>query len=166
MVKNEMYYFHQTPENLAIDLINKIRTYINDDDLLFEPFKGEGSFYNNFPINNPKIYTEIEEDLDYTTINHNVDWVISNPPFKIDGKNKFYELILHFINIAQKGIIFLCNDYCVMSLTPKRIKEINNRGFFITKMIVCNVKKWRGRYYFIVFTKNNNNFISYLDNNY
>jgi hypothetical protein len=84
-MKDDTYYLHQTPETLARDLISKLD--ITDNDVLYEPFKGEGAFYNNFPINNITYYTEIEEQLDYKNFNENIDWVITNPPFKLDGEN-------------------------------------------------------------------------------
>jgi hypothetical protein len=43
------------------------------------------------------------------------------------------------------------------SITPKRMTAYNKLGWYIQKMVICNVKKWRGRYYFIIFQKKENN---------
>jgi len=163
-MKDEKYYFHQTPIELAKDLLKYLD--IIPSDTLLEPFKGEGAFYDSFPINNTKYFTEIEEDLDYKSFVNNVDWVISNPPFKINEKNSFIFLLNHFTSIATKGIAFLVNDNCFSSLTPLRLKVINDKGWYINKIVVCSVKKWRGRYFFIIFKKVNKDFYNYLINNY
>lgn len=163
-MKDAIYYFHQTPFLLAKELMTHLN--IIDSDILFEPFKGEGAFYNNFPPNNPKHYTEIEENLDYKTHNQNVDWVITNPPFRIDGKNAFWILLKYFQSMTNKGMAFLVNDKCLSTLTPLRIKELNDNGWHLNKIVVCSIKKWRGRYYFLIFKRDNNNFHSYILNNF
>ena len=140
------------------------------NDILYEPFKGEGSFYNNFPIGNIKHYTEIEEGLDYKNFNQNVDWIITNPPFQLDGDNgrvnAFWYLLNYYLDKVNKGIALLGNDYCLATLTPKRLPILNSKGWYLNKLIVCSVKKWRGRYFFMVFKKNNSGFLDYLPINY
>jgi hypothetical protein len=165
MTKDETYYFHQTPEELCKELIKKIQ--IEDKDTILEPFKGEGSFYKNFPSNTVKYYTEIEEGLDYKSFDKNVDWVISNPPFRLDDGNtrinSFYSLLEYYSTRVNKGIAFLGNDYCFSTLNPRRIKKLEDNGLYLHKVIVCNVKKWRGRYFFLIFLKNKpTNFFDYI----
>ena len=46
---DEMYLFHQTPKDLAKQLIQYID--FSDNDCVLEPFKGEGAFYDNLPNN-------------------------------------------------------------------------------------------------------------------
>jgi hypothetical protein len=167
-MKDETYYFHQTPKELCVELLKHVD--IEENDLVWEPFKGEGGFYDSFPSNCRKIYTEIEEDKCYTSQRDKVDWIVSNPPFKIDinGKNKcaFYYLTDYMLDYAEKGLAFLANDYCFSAFTPTRMKKINERGFYIDKVVVCSVKKWRGRYYFIVFKKKSNDFFKYVEGNF
>lgn len=55
--------FHYTPTNLAIKLINIVD--IESNDVLLEPFKGGGSFYDNFPEQNPKDWCEIDDGKDF-----------------------------------------------------------------------------------------------------
>jgi len=153
-MKDENYYFHQTPEELARILINKVN--ILGDDILYEPFKGEGAFYLNFPGPNTKFCSEIEYGLDYKDFNYPYDWVITNPPFKLgeERTNAFWYLLNYFTDRANKGVAFLGNDYCLSTLTPKRMKILKEKGWELKKIIVCSVKKWRGRYFFMIFEKN------------
>jgi hypothetical protein len=165
MVKDDKYYFHQTPEELCKKLMLEIP--IEKDDVLFEPFKGEGNFYRYFPEENLKYYTEIEEGLDFRSFDKEMDWVISNPPFKLENKiNAFYQIVDYFSTKVRKGMALLGNDYCVSTFTPKRLKEINEKGIYIQKIIVCSVKKWRGRYFFIIFSRNPNENFKYIEGNY
>ena len=168
MTDNE-YLFHQTPEQLAKDLINEVE--FTEGDKVFEPFKGEGAFYNNLPQNVVKYWTEIKEGRDFRDFTENVDWVISNPPFRIDdtdGKrqNSIYTIIEHFSTRVNKGIAFLVNDYGLCTLTPTRLKKLNDNGIYIHKIVVCSVKKWRGRYFFIIFKKQYNDLYKFLEGNY
>jgi len=169
MPKTEEYYFHQTPEELCKELIKKV-DMISGDSIL-EPFKGEGNFYNNLPNDIIKYYCEIEEGLDFRSFNNNVDWVITNPPFRlVDENNKrvnsFYYLLNYYADKVNKGICFLGNDFCLATLTPKRIKELNDKGLYLHKIIVCSIKKWRGRYFFMIFKKEQSNFIDYINGSF
>jgi len=159
-----LYEFHQTPENLAIQLIQTVR--LEPNDVVYEPFKGNGSFYNNFPDNVIKCWSEIVEGRDYKEFKEEVDWIITNPPYKINDKNVFFSLLKEFAPRVRKGICFLASGICTQSLTPLRLKELEELGFFISSQIVVNIKKWRGRYYFITFTKERNPSFSYLINNW
>jgi hypothetical protein len=163
-MKDELYYFHQTPNNLAKQLLEHIK--FDDNDFVLEPFKGEGSFYNNFPDNIKKDFCEIEEGLDYKDFDKHVDWVVSNPPFKINNKNCFFDLLIYYSDKINKGLAFLGNDYCFTSLTPIRLKKLNDKGLFIDKIVCCSIKKWRGRYYFIIFKKIQNKSFSFLEDTF
>jgi len=104
---------------------------------------------------------------DYTEI---VDWVVSNPPFRLEtGKkrvNSFYLLIDYYSTRVNKGICFLANDSCFSTLTPKRLKDLNSKGLYLSKIVVSNIKKWRGRYFFLIFTKIPNNYYKFIEGNY
>lgn len=166
-MKDDTYFFHQTPVDLAKDLLTTLQ--LKPEDILYEPFRGEGAFYNNFPEVNTKYYTEIEEGLDYAEFSESYDWVISNPPFRLEANGKpvnaFWHLLDYYTTRARKGIAFLANDACFCTLTPKRMKTLQDRGWAITEITVCSVKKWRGRYFFIVLQKKAG-FVKYLSGNY
>jgi len=171
MVKDETYYFHQTPNDVCMKLIETLP--IKEGDVLLEPFKGEGSFFNNFPNNTINHFCEIEEGVCYKTYKDKCDWVISNPPFRLEDETKgkrvntFFKLVLHFAPLVNKGIAFLGNDRCFSTLTPIRLKKLETEhGLFLNGYVVCSIKKWRGRYFFITFTKNKSDNIKYIEGNF
>jgi type I restriction-modification system DNA methylase subunit len=168
MIKDEVYYFHQTPQELCKELIKHVP--LIEGDRVLESFRGEGSFYNNFPDFVEKDWCEITEGRDYKDYDEEFDWIITNPPFRLEesGKreNAFYKLLKYYTNKANKGIAFLANDFCFSTLTPKRLKELNESGWYIHNIICCSVKKWRGRYFFIIFKKEYSDFYKYVEGNF
>lgn len=160
MEKNDAYYFHQTPELLCRELIKHVD--LVEGDKVLEAFKGEGAFYNSFPDFVDKDWTEITEGRDYRDYMGEIDWVITNPPFKLDDgtkrENAFFKLLKYYTTRAKKGIAFLGNESCFSTLTPKRLKELNDTGWYIHNVVACNIKKWRGRYFFIIFKKSPSTF--------
>jgi hypothetical protein len=169
MVKDETYFFHQTPATLCKKLIDI--TPLQPNDRVLEPFRGEGAWYNNFPEFVNADWCEIEDGRDYRDYDKEYDWVISNPPFKLnieDGKreNSFFKIIKYFSERAKKGMAFLGNDFCFSVLTPKRLQELNARGWYIHNIVVSCIKAWRGRYYYIIFKREPSNFYKYIDGVY
>ena len=159
----ELYLFHQTPDLLAQQLIQTVP--IAPTDIVYEPFRGEGAFFRHFP-DCIKLWAEINEGRDYKDFTDTVDWIITNPPYKLNEKNCFFSLVKEFAPRVKKGICFLTSGVCLQSLTPLRLKELEEMGWYVASQIVVNVKKWRGRYYFITFTKERNPSFSYLINNF
>ena len=168
MVKDNQYYLHQTPSKLAKDLISQID--FTDVKNIYEPFAGEGAFYRNFPDGIPKFKSEIEDGEDFKDFNiskNEIHTIITNPPFKLDGKNVFFQLIMYFFSFdCVQNVYFLCNDVCFGSLTPSRRKIMEDENIFINSITTCSVKKWRGRYYFIHFSNNKNDSFKYLLTDY
>ena len=147
----DTYSFHQTPIALAQALIPLIP--LQPHDTLYEPFRGEGAFYDHFPTGHQKDWSEIEQGRDYKDYSGEYDWVITNPPFQLEGKNSIWLLLDYYSQRAKKGIAFLCNDNLPSTLTPRRIAILEGRGFFIESLTICNVKRWRGRYFFVIIRK-------------
>ena len=58
--KNDVMY---TPLKLAIQAIATIP--IAPQDVLYDPWRGGGVFYDNFPTANHKFYSEIREGIDF-----------------------------------------------------------------------------------------------------
>lgn len=169
-MKDEVYHFHQTPYALCKELIDK--TPLHNGDRILEPFKGEGNFYNNFPDFCEKDFCEIEEGKDYKDYDKDFDWVISNPPFRLEDEvtkkreNTFFKLLKYYTERAQKGVAFLGNDFCFATLTPKRLKEFNEKGWYIHNIICCQIKKWRGRYFYIILKKEYSDFYKYIEGSF
>ena len=164
-MKDQEYYFHQSPFELCKDIISNIS--FNDNEILYEPFAGEGNFYNNFPEELEKHKSEIEDGLDFRDFDYEgikPTTIITNPPFKIGGRNSFFDILLFFAKIRHiKKMYILGSSYCFNSLTPPRMLKLNQVGIYLNKISCVNVKKWHGRYYLMEFSRvYNDNFDYYL----
>lgn len=87
-----------TPEYIAKKIIEQLPLRL--DDIILDPFRGEGAFYNNFPCGF-KEWCEIKEGRDFFDFKGKVDWIISNPPY-----SKFTEVMQHSYKIAD-NIVYL-----------------------------------------------------------
>jgi hypothetical protein len=159
---DETYFFHQTPKEIAARLVQEVP--ITSTDILYEPFRGEGAFYDAFPTDNPKDWSELRMGRDYKDYVGEYDWVITNPPFKLDESvgrrvNAFWTLLDYYTDRARKGVAFLANASCFGTLTPIRMKALTEKGWYITGLRVCSIKKWSGRYYLIILQKTPNDFV-------
>jgi hypothetical protein len=81
-------------------------------------------------------------------------------------ENAFWKLLKYYTERANKGIAFLGNDYCFGTLTPKRLRELNESGWFIHSISCCSVKKWRGRYFWIILQNKPCEFYKYINGNF
>jgi hypothetical protein len=166
MVKNDRYYLEQTPRSLAKKIIDSIEWKQNEN--VAEPFRGEGSIYDQLPDYVNKTYAEIEEDIDFRDLDYvGIDTIITNPPYDISEgprirKNNFYKIVLYFSTTSVPRIILLCSQVCFNSLTPRRLQELNKNNLFIKDITVCNCKKWYGRYYLLTFTREPNLLFKYF----
>jgi hypothetical protein len=169
MNNQDLFIFHQSPPELCKDIISNID--LHEDDILLEPFAGLNGFYNNFPEELQKHRCEIQDGSDfrdflYDDIKPTV--VISNPPFDLGEnfrirKNDFYNIVKFFSEKQYiRKIVFLCSSSCFNSLTPKRMQKLNEDGLFIEKIYTCFIKKWRGIYYVIEFSRKYNPSFNYL----
>jgi hypothetical protein len=162
------YLFHQTPAELATRLVATLP--LEPTDVLYEPFRGEGAFFNAFPAENPREWSEIREGRNYKDHTGEYDWVITNPPFTIDSGakrvNAFWFFLDYYTSRARKGVAFLANDSCFCTLTPGRIKLLRDRGWYVKNLTVCSIKKWRGRYFFIVLTRTPCDTLGWIDGNF
>lgn len=161
---NEQYYFHQTPRACAKDLLAFVPLIAGDK--VLEPFKGEGAFYDALPDHVEKDWCEIQQGRDYRDYTNQFDWVVSNPPFKIDGKNMVWPLVDYYTQRATKGVAFLVSDYGFSTLTPLRQQVLKDRNWGLTGITMVNVKKWRGRYFLLVFEKDKSSIMNFLMHNY
>jgi len=168
-MKDETYFFHQTPNEITNKLLMEVDIYLEEGDTILEPFRGEGSFYDNFPDRCIKDWCEIEMGRDYKYFTDQYfednlfDWVITNPPFRLqEGTkriNSFFSILQYFYPRVKKGLMLLGNIDCLNALTPKRMTTL---GAEITKIVVVNIPKWRGRYFFIVIQKQSKGFVKYI----
>jgi len=140
-VKKDIVY---TPDEVAQDCIKYTLPFLNDEDILLEPFTGKDAFYNNFPKQNKKEWCEIERGRDYLDSVIECDWVITNPPYSIinDILPKLFE--------CKKGFCLLVNN---LTITPPRLQKINEAGFYISLIYFFQVNGWFGRQFYYIFEK-------------
>jgi len=165
----------QTPIEVWKEILTKFP--INENDIFFEPFKGEGNLYNQL-TSNKKEYCEIKEDkniFDYNFVDSKVTTIYTNPPFKclvpITNKKKgivqwkYKNCVYYFLHLFMTKcthlhtVGFLINEKSFVSLTPKRLHELTKLGFYIHQIGVLNIQKWFGRYFFVLFKKSPSQFV-------
>lgn len=125
---------YMTPLELSKEIIDIVP--LEKNDIVLDPFMGQGSFYNQYPDYVIKDWCEIEKDKDFFEYDHNVDWIISNPPF-----SKLNDVIQKTIKICRKGFCYIMGTN---NVTPHRIKMIKEAGYNLTHIETFNVKSWFG----------------------
>lgn len=85
-----------TPPEIAKMLMSKIIPFIKPNESLYDPFKGNGAFFDNFPKENLSWWSEIKEGRDFFDCDGKVDWIISNPPY-----SKFTEVMQKSYEVAD-----------------------------------------------------------------
>lgn len=159
--KNKELMF--TPDDSAQKIMDWIIPQLKETDIILEPFKGNGAFYDKIPYS--KDYCEIDDGIDFFNYNKKVDWAISNPPFRVleNGEpiNAFIPIINHTMEICNKGFFYLINHKLWSSLTVKRLREWKELGWVISGIMVIEIKKWYGRYYIVKFEKNGQQIVEF-----
>ena len=142
----------KTPNILAKKLIDM--TPLEEGDTVLDGFVGKGAFYDQYPPNVNKRWSEIKRNRDFFKRKNKVDWVgPTNPPY-----SKINDVFEHSIKLANKGIAFLIG---IINITPKRIAMLEKGGFGITHMHIVQVTGWFGKSLFIVAQKGKPSIISY-----
>ncbi len=131
-----------TPLELAkkhIDLI----TY-KEDEIWLDPFKNNGSYYNQYPNKNKK-WCEILDNKDFFKFNEKIDIICSNPPYScID------DVLKKSIELEPRIISYLLG---VNNLTCKRIEYLNKNGYGLKYLYMTKIYKWFGMSYICHFEK-------------
>tara|TARA_R110001599_G_scaffold305030_1_gene511389 strand:- start:336 stop:836 length:501 start_codon:yes stop_codon:yes gene_type:complete len=140
-----------TPLELSKKAIDMIE--YDEDDIWYDPFKNSGSYYNQYPNECKKYYSEILEGKDFFNFDEKITIISSNPPYSF-----LDEVILKSLSLEPKIINYLIG---VGNLTARRIEMFNNAGYGLTKLHMCKVYKWYGMSYIIQFEKGKNNIISF-----
>lgn len=139
-----------TPLKLAKCNIDMIE--YNKEDIWYDPFKNNGSYYNQFPNDN-KIWSEIIDGKDFFEFNEKVDIICSNPPYSMIDK-----VLEKSVSLNPRIISYLIG---VNNLTAKRIEFMESRGYYITKLHMCKVFKWYGMSMIVVWEKDKKSIIGY-----
>ena len=151
-----------TNPSMATDLISLIP--LIDGDVIIEPCKGTGSFYNNFPKNTINMFCEINEGIDYLDFNGEVDYTISNPPFV--PRKLFWNFQCKAMETTRKAIYWLINISPLNVFTPKRLNEMKSKGWYINDFHIVSDKRWFGRYVWMRISKTNTQTITWCDKTY
>jgi len=151
MKKERPPEFYYTNEQMVKDLlaITPISGFVLD--------AGSGKnkvWFNN--LKGEKYECEIENGCDFYKWNKKVDWVVGNPPFY-----QGWLFLEKASQIANKGIAFLGNLNFWNSCLPNRFEILKKRGFYLNKIHIVQDKRWFGRYYYVIFTKEPNEFLGW-----
>jgi len=161
--------FHYTP----IDICKKLLEDINfvEGDTTLEPCKGRGlgNFYQLIPYE--KDWAEVDENPPRDIFTYDFGRLFSklilNPPYKCnaelkkDRKNITIKFVFRCLELCSDECWVLLNLQMLNSLTPIRLKKIEEMGFGIVFMRIINIPKWFGRYYWICFKKDSPSMIKY-----
>lgn len=148
-----------TKPEMALYLLSTI--HFEPTDVVMEPCKGKGAFYDNFPNNVQKEYCEINEGIDYLQYNGSVDITISNPPFV--PRKLFWAFHQKAMATTKREIYWLINLLSINVFTPKRLNEMKEKGWFINGFHIVQDKRWFGRYAFIKISRNDNQVVHWMD---
>lgn len=121
-------------------------------DKWFDPFKGEGAYYDKYPTE-LKDWCEITNGRDFFTYTEPVDIIVSNPPYSLID-----DVLAHSVKLGARVISYLIGQN---NLTAKRIEYMNNHGYGLSKIHITKVFKWYGLSYIVVFEKDAKNCIAY-----
>ena len=138
-----------TPKPVALKMIEMCD--LKEGDLVLDPSYGEGVFYNNLPEYVNKEWCEIDKGVDFFEYNKKVNCIIGNPPYSL--WNKWLE---HTMKLTDK----FCYILGILNMTDKRVNDIMNKGYGITKMHLLYIDWWFGPSYLVVFEKNKPSIIS------
>jgi len=139
-----------TPLKLAKYNIDMIE--YNEDEIWYDPFKNNGSYYNQFPNENKK-WSEILEERDFFTFDEKVDIICSNPPYSMINK-----VLEKSVELKPRIISYLIG---INNLTAKRLEYMENNGYYITKLHMCKVFKWYGMSMIVVWEREKKAIISF-----
>ncbi|QZI87820.1 hypothetical protein SIPHO054v2_p0019 [Vibrio phage 103E44.1] len=118
-----------TPQHIVNDVMLNFSHLISRSDILMEPFKGEGVFYNEFKKYTDKhpIWCEIDLGVDFFNYEGSVDWIITNPPYSI-----FKEVLTKCLSVAD-NIVFVIPIGKLLTSMP-RLTEIVRCGYGIREV--------------------------------
>ena len=121
-----------TPLELAKKIINHfpLRGFVLD------PAKGQGAFFDQFPLGVRKDYCEISEGLDFYAYEGKVDWIMTNPPWSHmrPWLNKCMEV--------APNIVLLCP--LVHFVTKARLRDIFSKDYGLKEFLCVETppKPW------------------------
>ena len=153
----------QTPEEICREIIRAVPW--TKGELVLEPFRGDGNFYNNLPTFVRKDWCEIKDGRDFFKYQGpKPDTIITNAPFRDEagGNNLVIPCLERCLQEALERVIYFVNHKVLNALTAGRLKKYGQWGWGITHLSVFDVHKWFGRYYLLVFEKDQPSIVGYF----
>jgi len=143
-IKKKGKSFIYTNHEMAKHLISI--SDIQKGDIVIEPGKGDGAFYNNIPTDCSAVWCEINEGRDFFEYDETklVDVCLSNPPFV--PRKLFWNFMEKSMRITKRKIYWLLNLSSLNVFTPRRIDIMKEQGWFIQSFHIVADKRWFGRY--------------------
>jgi hypothetical protein len=132
-----------TPIDLAKLHISKIT--LNDNEVWYDPFKNNGSYYNQFKTEN-KLWSEILEGKDFFDFNEKIDIICSNPPYSMIDK-----VLEKSVSLNPRIISYLIG---YGNITTKRLEYMELNGYKIVYFHLTKVYQWYGMSSIIIWEKN------------
>lgn len=122
-----------TPLELAKTHIEMIEG--DADDVWYDPFKNDGSYYNQFPTEH-KDWSEILQGRDFFEYDGKPTVICSNPPYSMIDK-----VLEKSISLKPRVISYLIG---IGNLTARRMEMMERAGYKIRTLHMCKVYKWYG----------------------
>jgi len=144
-VANDKFW---TPKSLVKIHLEMVMPHVRPDDLILEPARGRGAYYDYFELAFPASrydWCEIDEGRDFFEYVGTPSVVITNPPFSL--LKRFIE---RMISLNPRVISLLLNAY---GMTPCRIKRFNDAGYFLVGYHLTRVNRWFGCSVVVVFSR-------------
>jgi len=136
-----------TPPDLAEKLVGLVP--LGYGNCVIDPCPGSGAFYNAFP----KFVFKSKIIEDFFSFNHDVEWLISNPPY-----SKLERWLEHSFDVAEVGVAYLLGLH---NITPRRLEMANDYGFGLISVHLCKVFHWFGISAFCIWQKGKEDIIQY-----
>lgn len=140
-----------TPPGLAASLVSLVP--LQDGQTVLDPFRGPGSFFDALPAGINRRWSEVKEGRDFFWDWEPCDWLISNPPFSI-----LDAVLRHSADLAREGFAYLLQ---VHALTPRRLQELERRGFGLVHVHLAKVHGWYGMTALCVWRKGQPSILSW-----
>ena len=138
-----------TPKPVALKMIDMCD--LKEGDTVLDPSYGGGVFYDNLPEYVNKEWCEIDKGKDFFEYDKKVDCIIGNPPYSIWSK-----WLEHTMKLTNK----FCYIFGNLNFTDKRVRDIIDNGYGITKFHLIKIDWWFSPSYIVVFEKNKPSIIS------
>jgi len=137
-----------------VDTINDHRVECCGEEPLqatwYDPFKGQGAFYERYPIEDKKDWAEITQGRDFYKTDpvwprEDIKIICSNPPYShLDGVLK---------RCVQVDADIICLTVGLMNITRPRLCRMEGYGYRLMGMTMVDVKNWFGMSNILILVK-------------